>query len=282
MERPAKRDLGRPWRVLGVALIPEVAAGVFSGFFGLLIGSFLNVVIWRVPRGESLISPGSACPSCGTPIRPRDNVPIISWALLRGKCRSCKGRIAIRYPLVEAATAAAFVGVTLLFRDDPWAWPAWGYFAAICIALTLIDIDVMRLPSAIILPSYVVGAALLSLAIALGDSGLADGGRAALGMAGLWGLYALLATVKKGGMGWGDVRLAGVLGGYLGWVGVGALVVGGFSAFLLGGVWAIGVMAFGGGTRKSRIPFGPWMMLGAVAGAVWGESIWQAYLSLVL
>lgn len=247
-----------------------------------MIGSFLNVVIWRVPRGKSLVSPGSACPKCGAAVQPRDNVPIVSWVLLRAKCRSCKAPISVRYPLVEAGTAAVFAGVVVLFPHDPWSWPAWWYLGAIGLSLALIDIDVRRLPSVIILPAYVTGATLISLAIAWGSTSLADGIRATLGMAALWALYALLATVKPGGMGWGDVRLAGVLGGYLGWLGVGSLVVGAFSAFLFGAAWSVGLMVLGGATRKSRVPFGPWMIVGAAIGIVWGESLWRAYLSLIL
>ncbi|WP_179398144.1 prepilin peptidase [Demequina lutea] len=255
---------------------------VIAGILGVIFGSFLNVVIWRVPRGKSLVRPGSACPKCGANVLPRDNVPIVSWLLLRGACRACKAPISARYPLVEAGTAAAFVVVVLLFPHDPWAWPAWWYFAAIGIALAMIDLDVKRLPSVIILPSYVVGGVLISLAIALGPTSLADGARATIGMASLWALYALLATLKPGGMGWGDVRLAGVLGGYLGWLGVGSLVVGAFAAFLLGAVWSVGLMLLRGATRKSRVPFGPWMIVGSAVGVVWGESLWQAYLSLIV
>lgn len=255
---------------------------VIAGVLGVIFGSFLNVVIWRVPRGKSLVRPGSACPKCGADVLPRDNVPIVSWLLLRGACRSCKAPISARYPLVEAGTAAAFVVVVLLFPHDPWAWPAWWYFAAMCIALALIDLDVARLPNAIVLPSYAVGGILLSLAVAFGSASVADGVRAALGMVGLGTLYAILAIVKPGGMGWGDVKLAGVLGGYLGWMGVGALVVGGFAAFLLGGAWSVGLVLWRGATRNSRIPFGPWMIIGSAVGVVWGESLWQAYLSLIV
>lgn len=213
---------------------------------------------------------------------PRDNIPIVSWLALRGACRSCKAPISWRYPLVESGTAGAFVAVVLLFPDDPWAWPAWWYFAAVCIALVVIDLEVMRLPNAIVMPSYVVGGVLIALAIALGSTGLDDGIRALVGAIGLALLYGVLAVVKPGGMGWGDVKLAGVLGGYLGWLGTGPLVAGGFAAFLFGGVWSIGLLAARGATRKSRIPFGPWMIIGAAVAVVWGESVWRTYTSLVL
>jgi leader peptidase (prepilin peptidase)/N-methyltransferase len=150
-----------------------------------------------------------------------------------------------------------------------------------CIALAVIDLDVMRLPNAIVLPSYGAGAVLIAAAIALGSTGLADGLRAVASMAGFVLFYGLLAVAKPGGMGWGDVKLAGVLGGYLGWVGVGSMVVGGFAAFLLGGLWSIGLVLIGGKTRKSRIPFGPWMIFGGSVGVVWGEPLWRAYMSLM-
>lgn len=267
---------------MGAALTADLTASVIAGILGAIFGSFLNVVIWRVPRGKSLVRPGSACPKCGAEVQPCDNVPIISWLLLRGACRSCKAPITVRYPLVEAGTAIAFVAAVWLFPNDPWSWLAWWYFAAISIALAAIDIDVRKLPSAIILPSYVVGGALIALAVGLGTSGLGDGIRAAIGAAGLWALYALLATIKPGAMGWGDVRLAGVLGGYLGWLGVGALVVGAFAGFLLGALWSVGLMLLRGATRKSSVPFGPWMIIGAAVGVVWGESLWDAYMSLIL
>ena len=259
-----------------------MSAYFIVGILGAVFGSFLNVVIWRVPRGKSLVRPGSACPRCGAEVQPRDNVPIVSWLLLRGRCRSCKAPISVRYPLVEAGTAAAFAAIVWLFPDDPWSWPAWCYLAAISIALALIDVDVRKLPSVIILPSYVVGGALIAIAIALGSTSIADGVRATIGMAALWALYVLLATAKPGGMGWGDVRLAGVLGGYLGWLGVGTFVVGGFSAFLLGALWSVGLMLLRGATRKSKVPFGPWMIIGAAVGVAWGESVWRAYMSLIL
>ena len=129
---------------------------------GLAIGSFLNVVIYRVPRGESLISPASQCPSCGAAIRARHNVPLFGWLVLRGRCADCRTPISFRYPLVELACALLFVAVTLRFDHLGLlsALPAYLYFGAIGIALALIDLDVQRLPNSIVLPSYPVIAAL--------------------------------------------------------------------------------------------------------------------------
>ncbi len=138
---------------------------------GLAIGSFLNVVIHRVPRGESVVSPPSACPSCNNAIRPRDNVPVAGWLLLKGRCRDCQAPISPRYPLVEAATAGLFVVMALRFGLDP-VLPAYLYLAAVGLALALIDLDCKRLPDALTLPSYPVAAGLLGVAAAAGsDSG---------------------------------------------------------------------------------------------------------------
>lgn len=246
---------------------------------GLLVGSFLNVVIWRVPRGESVVRPPSACPGCGHAISARDNIPVLSWLLLRGRCRGCKEPISVRYPLVEAGTAVVFAAVVLRFGVT-WSLPAFLYLAAICVALLLIDIDVHRLPDAIVLPAYVVLPVLLTLAAWAGD----DWGalvRSGIGGAALYAFYFVAMVIYPGGMGFGDVKLAGVLGAALGWVGWGALVVGAFGAFLLGGIFSIGLLLLRRADRKSGIPFGPWMIAGAALGIGCGEILWSAYLGLM-
>ncbi|MCB2175883.1 MAG: prepilin peptidase [Actinomycetales bacterium] len=261
--------------------MPETALLVVVGVLGLVIGSFLNVVVWRVPRGESVVSPPSACPRCGRRLRPWENVPIASWLVLRGRCATCKEPISLRYPLVEGATALLFVGVALRFRDDWWALPAYWYLAAIGLALALIDVDVRRLPDAIVKPSYVVAAVLLTAATVGGAADWAALIRAAAGMTALGLLYLLLKVVQPRGMGWGDVKLSGVLGLYLGWLGWGSVVVGGFAAFLLGGLWGLALIATRQAGRRSKVPFGPWMILGAAVGVAWGEPLWSAYLGLI-
>jgi leader peptidase (prepilin peptidase) / N-methyltransferase len=254
------------------------------GLLGLLVGSFLNVVVWRLPRGESLSSPPSACPGCGHRVRPRDNVPVLSWLALRGRCRDCGMRISARYPLVEAGTAALFVAVAVRFGLEPpgaWALPAFGYLAAVGVALTLIDVDTHRLPDRIVLPSYGVGLVLLAAASAgTGDWGAL--GRAVVGVAVLWTAYFAMALAYPSGMGFGDVKLAGVLGLHLGWLGWGALAVGGFAAFVLGGVFSVVLLLTGRAGRRSGIPFGPWMLAGAGVGVAVGERLWAAYLGLLL
>jgi leader peptidase (prepilin peptidase)/N-methyltransferase len=247
---------------------------------GLLVGSFLNVVIWRVPRGESIVSPPSHCPGCDRPVRPRDNVPVLSWLLLRGRCRDCGERISGRYPLVEAGTAAIFAIMTLRIGLDA-ALPAFLYLGAIGVALAMIDLDVKRLPNVIVLPSYVVALALLSGA-ALVQGDLSPLLRAVMGMAALFALYFLLALVYPAGMGLGDVKLAGVLGLYLGWLGWAEVVTGGFLGFLLGGLVGMALMVGGRAARKSQIPFGPFMLGGALAAILWGAPLADLYLDHAL
>ena len=253
---------------------------VLLGLVGLLVGSFLNVVIWRVPRGESVVRPPSHCPHCGNPVRPRDNVPVLSWLLLRGRCRDCSAAISRRYPLVEAASGVVFAVMATRFGWDP-VLPAFLYLAAVGVALWMIDLDVKRLPNAIVLPSYVVaGVMLCAASLANGDWGALL--RAALGMTALYGFYFLLAYVYPAGMGFGDVKLAGVLGLYLGYLGWAEVVTGGFLGFLFGGVVGVALMAIRRAGRKSQIPFGPFMLAGALVAILWGGALADLYLDTVL
>lgn len=241
---------------------------------GLAIGSFLNVVIWRVPRGESVVSPPSACPRCATSISPRDNVPVLSWLLLSGQCRTCHERISPRYPLVELGTAVLF-GLAAWELGLAWELPAFLYLAAISIALALIDIDVRRLPNSIVLPSYVVAAVLLGGAALLeGELGLLA--RMALAGAALYAFYFVLAFM--GGMGFGDVKLAGVLGMYLAFLGWEHVLVGLFLGFLVGGLSGTVLMITGRAGRKSKIPYGPYMLVGAWLAVFFGDLIADTYL----
>jgi leader peptidase (prepilin peptidase)/N-methyltransferase len=244
---------------------------------GLLVGSFLNVVIWRVPRNESVVSPRSRCPQCGHEIRGRDNVPIVSWLLLRARCRDCGAHVSARYPLVEVATAVLF-GLLAWHFGLHVVLIAYLYLAAISIALALIDIDLHKLPDALTLPSYPVAAVLLT-AGALSAHEPFNLVRAAIGGAALFALYAVLWFVYPKGMGLGDVKLAGVLGMYLGYLGWGTLAVGAFSGFALGGVVGVTLMATGRATRKSKIPFGPFMLAGALGAVFFGARLAHAYVS---
>ncbi len=252
------------------------ALALSCAFLGLLIGSFLNVVVWRVPRGLSVVRPPSACPGCDAPIRNRDNVPVLSWMLLRGRCRDCAEPISVRYPLVEAGTGALFAAMALRFGFDA-VLPAYLYLAAVGIALALIDLDTQRLPDVLTLPSYAVAAVLLGVAAAVND----EGGsllRAGLSALAVGVFFYVVWFVYPGGMGYGDVKLSPVLGAYLGWVSAGAVAVGIFVGFLLGALVGIAVMALGKGGRKTKLPFGPFMILGALIGIFWGADIATAYL----
>jgi leader peptidase (prepilin peptidase) / N-methyltransferase len=254
-----------------------VVTGVV-GLVGLVIGSFLNVVIWRLPRGESIVSPPSHCPGCDAPITPRDNVPVLSWLVLRGRCRHCHNRISARYPLVELGTGVLFA--LMVWRLGlTWELPAYLYLAAIAVALALIDIDVHRLPNAIVLPSYPVVAVLLFLPT-VAEGRWDDLLRAVLGAAILFAFYFLLAFIYPAGMGFGDVKLAGVLGAYLGWLGWGSLGVGAFLGFLLGGVLGALLVAVGRAGRKSKIPFGPFMLAGALIAVFAADLIVGLYTGL--
>jgi len=273
---------------------------VIAGVFGLLIGSFLNVVAYRVPAKVSLMRE-SRCPHCDAKIKPWHNVPVLGWMVLGGKCANCKAPISPRYPIVEAVTGIAFAVITWVGLISPEVLGvsspsfvgrsttegialalvilAFLYFAAISIVLTLIDLDTHRLPNSIVLPSYLVSGILLTIAAAL----LGDWGsllRAAIGMAAMYLFYALLRLARPGGMGGGDVKLAGVIGIYLGWIGWGALAVGAFAAFLYGGVFGIALVLLRRAGRKTAIPFGPWMILGAWTGVFAGEAVGRWYVNL--
>lgn len=257
-------------------------ASGFAALLGLLVGSFLNVVVHRLPAGESLVAPGSHCPSCGAPIRARHNVPVLGWLSLGGRCVDCRTRISPRYPLVELGTGLAFAAVAWrLHRLDLLsAGPAYLWFTGAGIALALIDLDVRRLPNAIVLPSYPV------LVILLAGSAAWQHDwwplvRALVGCVGLFALYLLLVLVHPAGMGWGDVKLAGLLGlvlAYLSWT---ALLVGAFAGFLLGAAVAVGMLASGRAGRKSALPFGPFMIAGVFVALFAAPALGEFYRGLL-
>jgi len=252
-------------------------------FFGAAVGSFLNVVIHRVPAKQSVVSPASACPECDTAIRPYDNIPIVSWLVLRGKCRDCKAPISVRYPLVEALNALLWVGCYAHFG---WSVEliAFLYLSSAGLALTMIDIAVHRLPNVIVLPSYLVLGGIFLVGSIVGTPWGGEWAqllRAVLAGLVLYVFYFLLVLIYPKGMGFGDVKLAGVLGAALGWFSGGHLLVGSFAAFLLGGVLSIILLLIGKAKRGTGIPFGPWMILGAGVGVIWGQEIFEGYLGLV-
>src|SRR4051812_47720418 len=253
------------------------------GLLGLAVGSFLNVVIHPVPAAQSGLWPPSACPTCDTHIRARDNVPVLSWLWLRGRCASCAAPISVRYPLVELLTAVLFVAGTLLLagRDLLPLAPALLFVTAVGIALAAIDLDVYRLPNAIVYPAYPVLAALL-IAAAVVEHDPAVIVRAAIGGAVLGAGYLALALARPGGMGIGDVKLAGLAGALLGAFSWSALLVGAFAAFVLGGVTGVFLIAAHRGTRRTALPFGPFMVAGTLIAVFAGSPLAHLYSRLAL
>ena len=240
---------------------------VVVALFGLLVGSFLNVVIHRLPRGESLARPPSSCPACGARIKPYDNIPVFSWLLLRGRCRNCGAQISARYPLVEAATAAAFAGAALTRGvDDDLA--LWLPLAAVLIAITFIDLDHRIIPNKIVVPAAVWG--LVGTVLFRPDNiddALIGGGAAFL-------FLLIAAVVYPAGMGMGDVKLVGVMGIYLGSGIAPAMLIG----FLVGSVVGIAIMAREGrAARKKAVPFGPFLALGGLVGIFAGPELVDWY-----
>ncbi len=226
-----------------------------------------------MPRNESIVSPPSHCPNCDAPIRTRHNIPVFGWLMLGGKCFDCQAPISPRYPLVEAGTAFAFAATAVRFSDHPRLLPAYLAFVAIGIALSLIDLDVRRLPDVIVLPSYVVLGGLLAI-----DGDLHALARAAMSAAALFAFYFLIAVVARGAMGFGDVKLAGVVGGVLGYLSWGALLTGAFLAFGLGALIGVILIAATKAGRKTAVPFGPFMIAGAWISILGASGIGEAYL----
>ncbi len=253
---------------------PLLAAGCF--LTGLVVGSFLNVVAYRVPQGRSVVRPGSACPACGTAIRPRDNLPVVSWLILRGRCRACGTRIPLRYPVVELGSGVLFAATALLVGPS-WTLPAYLWFVGVTLTVVLTDLDHHLIPNRILYPGTAVGAALLLGGAALeGDAGAWLRGTAA-GL-GTFAVLLGLAMAARGGFGLGDVKLGFLLGLFTGYVGWGHAVLGLVLAFLLGGVVAILLLVTGRRGRKDAIPFGPYLVVGSYAAIAFGDRILSWYL----
>ncbi len=249
------------------------------GLLGLVVGSFLNVVIYRVPEGMSLVRPASACPACGHAVRPYDNVPVLSWLVLRGRCRDCDVPISRRYPAVELATAGLFVLVGLQFGWDGYVPVALALVAG-GVALFMIDLDRQRLPFAI------TGVVAALVALGLGADVVLGSGSfhpSALWSAAVWlAVYGGVWLLTAGrGMGLGDVALAPVLGLALGWLGWGPGLVGLLGGFVVGALVGVGLMLGRRTGRRSRVPHGPFMLAGAGLGMFLGQPLWEGYLRLV-
>jgi leader peptidase (prepilin peptidase)/N-methyltransferase len=245
--------------------------------FGLAFGSFLTVVTDRVPRKQSIVTPRSRCPHCGVAIRSLDNVPILSYLLLGGRCRSCRTRISPIYPLTELATGALFGGVAAAF---PELLPAVmiAMLLGLLVALSVIDAKHKIIPNRIVYPSFLLFAALV-VAGAVAGQGL-DAGDAGIGLAAFGGGLLVVAFISPRGMGMGDVKLAGLIGLVLGSVGLPYVAVAAGAAILAGGVGSVAMLAAGVG-RGRTIPFGPYLALGAAVAAFAAPQVSSAYLRLL-
>ena len=262
----------------------QLLLGIYAAVLGLIVGSYLNVVIYRLPRGISTVLPRSRCPGCGAPIRARDNVPVLSFLLLGGRCRSCGARISWRYPLIEAATAALFVASLLRFGIT-FAAPAGALFAALMLVLAAIDIDCMILPDAITWPAILLGILLQPFLpwARLWDgpwgavAGSAFGALLGAGiLLAVWGGWYLLRHEE--GMGLGDVKMLAAIGAFLGWKGV---LVALFFAALSGATVGLALMAWGEYGAKSKLPFGAFLALGGLVALFAGEPLVRAYARLL-
>jgi leader peptidase (prepilin peptidase) / N-methyltransferase len=239
--------------------------------FGLIIGSFCNVVIYRLPQGKSIIRPGSHCRSCAAPIHPWDNIPVFSYLLLRGRCRACRERISLRYPGVEVTSGVLYVlvwmkfGLTTLFAF-------YALFISSLLIIALIDLDHKIIPNIITLPGIAVGL-ILSVWI-LPITPLAS----LLGLLAGGVLFYLIAVVSKGGMGGGDIKLIAMIGAFLGWQG--ALFTT-FAGALLGSLVGMMLMLLGKKGRKDKVPFGPFLSCGAILFMLFGDYLIHWYLNLL-
>lgn len=262
----------------------EFLLGIYAALLGLIVGSYLNVVIYRLPRGISTVMPRSRCPECGGAIRAADNVPVVSYLLLGGRCRACRARISWRYPLLEAATSALFLASFLRFGVSFEA-PAAALFCALMLALALIDFDHMILPDRLTWPAITLGILLqpfLSWA-RLWDGPWGAMAGAALGallgagiLLAVWAAWYLIR--REEGMGLGDAKMLAAIGAFLGWKGV---LVSLFFAALSGSVVGLGLMAWSGVGGKARLPFGTFLALGGLIALFAGEPLVQAYARLL-
>ena len=254
-----------------------IAGVILAVVMGLAFGSFANVVVHRVPLKQSIVKPASRCPSCGVELRARDNIPVISWLLLRGKCHNCGARISPRYPAIEILTSVLFGLAAWRIRPStdliaylPLLW--------VLVVLSFIDLEHKLLPNRIVVPSFIAGVVLLGIAVAVGPPGLGAWVRALSGAAAGFGTFFILALISPRGMGMGDVKLSAVLGlalAYLGWP---RLLVGFFISFAAGAVGGILLIAARRAGMKSEVPFGPYLALGTIVTVLFGGPIVHAWL----
>ncbi len=244
--------------------------------FGSLIGSFLNVCIYRIPRNMSVVWPSSRCTSCDSPVRPWDNIPLISYLLLLGRCRHCKDKISVRYPVVEAINA--FLYVSLLWRYGPgWDFLLYCVLVSSLIVITFIDLDYQIIPDRITLVGIPIG--LLAGSLLLPDPFLrasALGYKASVvGFLVGGGFFYLVAVLSRGGMGGGDIKMMAMVGAFLGWK---AVLLTTLLGSLSGSIVGLFLMAAKGKGRKYKIPFGPFLALGTLVSLFFGQEILKWYL----
>jgi leader peptidase (prepilin peptidase) / N-methyltransferase len=235
----------------------------------MLVGSFLTVLAHRVPRGEGFVTGRSRCPACGAQIAARDNIPVVSWLVLRGRCRSCGERIAVRYPLTELGLGALWAATYLILGDDDAGQLALGLvLCAVLVAITLTDLELRLIPNRFVLAGAIAGVGIIAAtdASSLGDRAIAA---AASG-----GFLLIVALAYPRGMGMGDVKLVAMMGIYLGKAVAPALIVGFAAGALVGGYL---MLRHGAGARKRAIPFGPFLALGGIVGLWWGDEIVDWY-----
>lgn len=247
---------------------------VLAALFGFAIGSFLTVVVDRVPKKESIVSPRSRCPRCDAEIRTLDNIPVLSWLLLGGKCRSCRARIPARYPLLEAGTAASFAGVAIV-HPRVYTIAMLCAFCAVMLAVGAIDLEHKIIPNKITYPAFPAFAAGIVAGWAFGQD--LDPLRALIGALTYGGAFLLIAFIAPRGLGMGDVKLTALIGLVMGSLGLRYVGVAAGAAILLGGVGGI-LALLGGKGRKSAIPFGPFLAAGALVAVFWGERVADWYL----
>jgi leader peptidase (prepilin peptidase)/N-methyltransferase len=246
----------------GLAVNPPLSVIATVGAFGVVVGSVLTMLIYRLPREEPLLWPSSHCPSCEHPLLARHTVPLVSWLVLRGRCAFCRARVSVRYPLVELGTGLLFAAITLRFGVTVQL-PAYLFLAAVAVLLGLIEFDVRRLPDSIVLPSYVVSVLLLMPAGAA-EADWRTATRGLLSMAALWLVFFVMALAYPHAVKMGDAKLAGLLGLYLGWLSWGTVLIGTFGAFFIAAV-STGTAAVGRrDAGVQAIPFAPCMVAAAV------------------
>lgn len=249
-------------------IVPALILLAVTG--GLIIGSFLNVVAYRLPRGESLVSPGSRCPSCETHVKPYDNVPVLGWLWLRGRCRSCHEPISARYPVVEAVTGTLYVAVVVAKHDDPGQMALGLALVTLLVPMTLIDLDVRLIPNRLLAPFAVLA---IALTLAFDSGALVES--LVAGAAGFT-FFLVAALLHPRGMGMGDVKLTGVLGLYLGRAIAPAIFIALIAGVVVGAVLIARLGTAEG--RKAAVPFGPFLAVGALVALFAGDGMVDGYL----